>query len=134
MATARSPYSPSTEIVVGETDHYGILEKNKQATETIRPIDSEDEERGHIQPADPTWQPGIIARFPVLGFGALFVVLLCAVADVLVLVFSNNVSQTKWPKQIAPNVVLSGLNSLSSICFSIAIGELGPSAVAIHAA
>jgi len=96
-------------------------DEKKNPVESVRPVTAaeSDEERNTEQPE---WQPGALARFPVLGFGALVTVILCAVADILVLGFSNGQSQTDWPKRIAPNVILSGLNSLSSICFSIAIG------------
>ncbi|KAI5368249.1 hypothetical protein Slin14017_G032850 [Septoria linicola] len=47
---------------------------------------------------------------------------------ILVLLVSDDKSQTtkagnKWPKWIAPSVILSGLNSFSSLCFSVAIAN-----------
>ncbi|KAF7196558.1 Homocysteine S-methyltransferase 1 [Pseudocercospora fuligena] len=72
---------------------------------------------------DPDWKPGFANRFPWLGFGALTVVLVCAVASVLVLCLADNVSQTKWKKQIAPNVIITILNSVANLCFGIAISN-----------
>ncbi|USW50064.1 hypothetical protein Slin15195_G033830 [Septoria linicola] len=47
---------------------------------------------------------------------------------ILVLLVSDDKSRTtkagnKWPKWIAPSVILSGLNSFSSLCFSVAIAN-----------
>lgn len=66
---------------------------------------------------DPDWKPGYMARFPWLGFGALAFVLLCAIACVLVLSFADGKSQSKWPKRIAPNVIITVLNSIANLAF-----------------
>ncbi|KAK4579990.1 hypothetical protein LTR86_000192 [Recurvomyces mirabilis] len=101
---------------------YDPHNEKKDVIESVRPVTAaESDEESSLD--QPEWQPGWKARFPILGFGALVIVVLCAVADILVLHFSDQKSQTDWPKKIAPNVILSGLNSLSSICFSIAIGN-----------
>ncbi|GAB7351795.1 hypothetical protein MBLNU459_g2368t1 [Dothideomycetes sp. NU459] len=94
----------------------------KGATEEVRPIDESLSDNGNHF-SSPFWAPGFVARFPWLGFGALFTVLLCTVGSVLTLVLSNNRSQTHWPKQIAPNVIIGGLNNLANIMFGIAIGN-----------
>lgn len=73
---------------------------------------------------DPKWRPGFIARFPWIGFIALLTVLSCAISSVIILEHANLKSQTQWPEQIAPNVLLSIMNSLANISFSIAIGEV----------
>lgn len=72
---------------------------------------------------DSHWKPGIWNRFPYLGFGSLVVVLLCAVGAVLNLSLSNGVSQSRWPAAIAPNVIISILNSVANIAFGIAISK-----------
>nr|POE47213.1 hypothetical protein CFP56_00545 [Quercus suber] len=77
---------------------------------------------------DPHWRPGFANRFPWLGFGALVVVLLCAMASVLTLELSNGKSQTQWPSAIAPNVILNIFNNITNICFGIAISQC-PSSV-----
>nr|POE74632.1 hypothetical protein CFP56_37163 [Quercus suber] len=72
---------------------------------------------------DPHWKPGFANRFPYLGFGALGVILLCAMASVLTLELSNGKSQTQWPSAIAPNVILNVFNNIANICFGIAISQ-----------
>ncbi len=75
------------------------------------------------------WQTGFFAQFPWLGLGALGAVILCLVASVIVLVLSNDQTQTKtekqraWPKAVAPNVLISIFNSVANICFGIAISN-----------
>ena len=72
---------------------------------------------------DPQWKTGFLARFPWMGLGALFTVLVCTASAVVVLLVSDGKSQDRWDAQIAPNVIISGLNNLSNICFSVAIGN-----------
>lgn len=72
---------------------------------------------------DPQWKTGFLARFPWMGLGALFTVLVCTASAVIVLLVSDGKSQDRWDAQIAPNVIISGLNNLSNICFSVAIGN-----------
>jgi hypothetical protein len=50
-------------------------------------------------------------------------VLVCSAASVVVLVTSNHQSVTKWPKDVAPNVLISIMNNVENICFIIAIGK-----------
>ena len=74
------------------------------------------------------WNPGFVRRFPWVGFGALAGVVACMAIAIIVLWASNGKSQTskagnRWPKQIAPSVILSGLSSISSLCFSLAIAN-----------
>ncbi|KAJ9627625.1 hypothetical protein H2203_002837 [Taxawa tesnikishii (nom. ined.)] len=80
------------------------MDEKKTATEQVRPVSDTssdaDPERAF---SDPRWSPGLIQRFPWLGFGSL--------------------AFTQWPTALAPNVILSGLNSAANIAFSIAIGN-----------
>ena len=92
-------------------------------TETIRPLTPSKSISEEDLENQPEWKPGYRAQFPKLGACALLIVLICAVGDTLVLYYSDGVSQVRWNKKIAPNVILSGLNSLSNICLSIVIGE-----------
>jgi hypothetical protein len=62
-------------------------------------------------------------RFPWIGFGALIMVLVALVASVIVLVTSNHVSQSKWPKDAAPNLLLNVMSQIENICFIMAIGK-----------
>lgn len=69
------------------------------------------------------WQPGFWRQFPWLGAGALIMVILISLASCLVLVFSNNRAQSQWDKRIAPNVILSVLNSVASVCLAVAVAQ-----------
>lgn len=69
------------------------------------------------------WQPGFWKQFPWLGAGALLLVILISLASCLVLVFSNNRAQSQWDKRIAPNVILSVLNSVASVCLAVAVAQ-----------
>lgn len=75
-------------------------------------------------PKDPKWQPGFRSQFPWLGFIALATILTCAAASVIVLVFCDGTAKSKWPKWFPPNVILSILNNVENICFTIAIGKV----------
>lgn len=48
-------------------------------------------------------------------------VLLCAALTVVVLVCSDNTSQTKW--RLQPSIIIQGLNSVSNLCLALAIAE-----------
>lgn len=124
MQQSRPSYSPSTPIEVGQRDDFPEQEKGKHVVETIRPVESafSDEEHGG-QMEDAKWRPGFFNQFPTLGFTALVIALLCAAGSVITLMLSNGKSQTHWPEKLAPNVILSGLNSVANICYGIAIGQ-----------
>ena len=72
---------------------------------------------------DPHWRPGYWKRLPKVGFGSLFVVLICAIGCVVTMSFADGKSQTQWPQRLTPNVIVSILNSVANICFGIAISE-----------
>lgn len=116
-------YSPSTPISIDQT-RVTAHEKEKYVIETVRPVTStSDEEQLAQQHQDPAWQPGFFAQFPVMGFASLVIALCCAAGSVATLLISDGKSQTHWPEKLAPNVILSGLNSVANICYGIAIGE-----------
>ena len=99
--------------------------EKKNVIETIRPISlSSDFERPAESSEDSKWQPGFWARFPWIGFGALLTVILCVIGSVVTLFTSNGTSETQWPEKIAPNVLLTIMNNIANICFSIAIGTV----------
>lgn len=83
----------------------------------------------HSSYTHPYWNPGFFARFPWLGAGALGGVLACLVASIVVIVVSNDKTQTRtqdhhsWPKLVAPNVLINIFNSVANICFGIAISN-----------
>lgn len=100
-------------------------DKKQLIFETVQPLsysEGLEGERQHI--TDPNWTPGFRARFPWIGFGALFTILLCAASSCIILYFANGRSQTQWPEQIAPNVLLTIMNNIANICFGIAIGNI----------
>lgn len=107
-----------------------LSEKDCPTTHEI-PLASTEEEldTGAITKGNCYWHPGVLSRFPWLGFAALCGVILCLGASTLVLALSNHKTQTKtywtraWPKAVAPNVLISIFSSLSSILFGIAISE-----------
>lgn len=94
------------------------------AVDKARPAStSSDENIARAQDAnDPKWQPGLLNRFPWIGFGALVMILVCSAASVIVLATSDHVSVSHWPQKIAPNVLLNIMNNVANICFTIAIG------------
>lgn len=86
--------------------------------------DDDGEQKPSIRPRnDPNWRPGFVARFPWVGFVALVTVMICCAASAIVLYMSNGVSQTDWPRSIAPNVLLNIMNNIANICFTVAIGN-----------
>lgn len=108
--------------------------KKDAVIETVRPVPEATTVNESDYARDPhrhphlNWNPGFIRRFPWVGLGALAGVFACMAAAIIVLWVSNGKSQTskagnRWPKQIAPSVILSGLSSISSLCFSLAIAN-----------
>lgn len=79
------------------------------------------------EPSEPTqsteWKPGVLARFPWLGLGSLFMVLICIAGSIITLCISDGKSQTFWPKKLAPNVILSALSAAEGIFFGIAVSK-----------
>lgn len=69
------------------------------------------------------WETGVLPRFPWLGIGSLFCVLLSAGAAALVLVLCNGRAQSHWPKKVTPSVILAGINAFANIMLAIAIGQ-----------
>lgn len=95
------------------------MQTGKETTQT-HTVSLDSDERAF---PDPQWRTGVRARFPWMGFTALFTVLICAVSAVVVLLVSDGKSQLHWHEKIAPNVLLSGFNSIANICFGVAIGN-----------
>jgi len=78
----------------------------------------------------PRREPGVFTRLPLLGISAFFGVLLFLGLTILVLVLSNDKTQTPtygsqaWPKAVAPNVLISIFNNAANMCFGVAISKL----------
>lgn len=101
-----------------------MSELKKGPEVTVGSTPSHETPRGSSEPPnDSEWLPGFWVRFPWLGLGALTIALVACIGEMIVLVTSNGRSVVHWPEKIAPNVILSALNNLANICFSIAIGE-----------
>ena len=71
--------------------------------------------------AGAAWKPTYIRRLPLLGLACLSGVVLCTAGAAAVLVASNHVSSSKWHQDIAPNVCLALINSVSNIMLAVAI-------------
>lgn len=94
-----------------------FIQQNRPASPS-----SIDRERPQRLLQDARWQPGFVRRFPWIGFASIVVALGCAAASVAVLVTSNGQSVTRWPKAIAPNVLINIMSSIENICFLTAVG------------
>ncbi|KAH7346843.1 hypothetical protein BKA65DRAFT_595279 [Rhexocercosporidium sp. MPI-PUGE-AT-0058] len=72
------------------------------------------------------WEPGFRKRFPWMGIGCLLTAILITVAEIIILVKSDGKSVSQWTlkgKSVAPNVILSILNSCAGVCFAIAVAQ-----------
>ncbi|USW58217.1 hypothetical protein Slin15195_G115360 [Septoria linicola] len=114
-------------------------EEKKGPEEQIQPVSEWEETEGDpVRRTEAHWKPGFVSRFPWLGFGALTTVVVCLVACIIVLVVSdgraqgdqswkqmrdNGLTADRWPKQIRPSVILSILNNVSNLAFSLAIAN-----------
>lgn len=67
------------------------------------------------------WQPGFWKQFPWLGFFCTVSVVALTLVAVGILVASDNKAVSQWSNKIAPNVILSLLNSGVSICFAVIV-------------
>ena len=100
------------------------MEKSEIATESRSMKDVDGEGAESVDDTEALhWQPGYAERFPIIGVASLCFVLLATVSSAAVLIGSNNVSSTRWPKLIAPNVCLQILNALSNIMLAAAIAQ-----------
>lgn len=95
------------------------LRHHKEAALVVELSADEDERAADTQ----DWNPGRLSRFPWLGAGSLMGVLVCVALAITTLLVSDGRSQSKWPKWIAPNVILSGINTVSNVLLAIAIGN-----------
>lgn len=87
----------------------------------ISVTDSE-QEHHDVEPVS-KWLPGYWKRFPFVGAFALACITLMACIGLGVLIGSDGVSTSVWPTRIAPNVVLSMINAVSSLALMVAVGE-----------
>lgn len=72
--------------------------------------------------AGASWKPSYARPAPVLGLACLFGVVICTAVAAAVLVASDHVSSSQWHQNIAPNVCLSLINSVSNILLAVAVG------------
>lgn len=61
--------------------------------------------------------------FPWLGLGSLLVALMMSITSVIVLWESGNKAASQWSRKIAPNVILTILNSCASVCYAVAVTQ-----------
>nr|OQO23975.1 hypothetical protein B0A51_08192 [Rachicladosporium sp. CCFEE 5018] len=93
--------------------------QKKEAAEEVRPVSNDlDARNAPHEQENASWSPGFLSRFPWLGLGALFLVLVCLAGNVAVLTVSNGkiqgeqswkelyrdgLTKGRWPKQIRPS-------------------------------
>jgi hypothetical protein len=98
--------SPPNEVYERELrqhlDSRSHYEKAQSMTTVeTRAVDVDVEKKGN--PANSThWQPGVKARFPWLGFGAILMVLCCIVFSIIILLTSNDLPAEEWPGELYP--------------------------------
>ncbi|KAG4432747.1 hypothetical protein IFR05_011777 [Cadophora sp. M221] len=76
--------------------------------------------------ASENWETGFWKRFPWMGIGCLLAAILITVSEIIILVKSDGKSVSEWTlkgKSVAPNVILSILNSCAGVCFAIAVAQ-----------
>lgn len=125
MAEKKGPLVSESEVSSDQEITMSPSELREAAEDAEMKLEAGEQHKHDTPPRldDPHWKPGFANRFPYLGFGALVVILLCAMASVLTLELSNGKSQTNWPAAIAPNVIINIFNSIANICFGIAISQ-----------
>jgi len=72
---------------------------------------------------EPTWEPGWRRRFPWIGLGSLFFVLVSAALAAMVLILSDQRAQSSWPQKLTPSIILAGINAFSNLMLAVAIGQ-----------
>ncbi|KAK6439680.1 hypothetical protein LTR95_004122 [Oleoguttula sp. CCFEE 5521] len=113
--------------------------EKKEAAEEVRPVSNDLDTTNALHEQENTsWSPGFLSRFPWLGLGALFLVLVCLAGNVAVLTVSDGkiqgeqswkelyhdgLTKGRWPKQIRPSVIVTILNSAANLAFSLAIAN-----------
>ncbi|OQN98729.1 hypothetical protein B0A48_15395 [Cryoendolithus antarcticus] len=113
--------------------------EKKEAAEEVRPVSNDlDTINAPHEQENTSWSPGFLSRFPWLGLGALFLVLVCLAGNVAVLTVSDGkiqgeqswkelyrdgLTRGRWPKQIRPSVIVTILNSAANLAFSLAIAN-----------
>lgn len=76
-----------------------------------------------VVPRDEEWEPGFWNQFPWLGFCSIVATTLISVVEIIVLVLSNGKAVSQWDNKVAPNVILSVLNSGASVCIAVAVAQ-----------
>jgi hypothetical protein len=79
-----------------EQSFYNESRKFKATVNTVE-VKEVDERNERSAPEASYWQPGIKARFPWVGCGALIMMLACIAFQVVILTTSNGKVKEKWP-------------------------------------
>jgi hypothetical protein len=108
--------------------------ESRKSKTTINAVEvREIDEKNHDDtPESRYWNPGVMARFPWVGCGALILMLACIAFQVVILTSSNGKVKEKWPveikwhfierhgwrekAQLSPNVALAVTNTVSNLC------------------
>lgn len=98
--------------------------KEKEASSTIGLDNRQAHQSATYSPRSPDqWRPGFWAQFPWIGVCSLAGALLMSIVSVIVLCVSDGKAVSQWSDRIAPNVILTILNSFASVCFAVAVGR-----------
>ena len=98
----------------------GFEKKNpKVYVQRLHSSDGSEPARPQPQP----WETGFRRRFPWIGFWAILIVLASSLNAIVLLKVSDGKSECHWPKWIAPNVILAGLNSASNLAITLAVAQ-----------
>jgi hypothetical protein len=98
--TAISPpddvYERELRQYLDSRSHY--TKAHSMTTVETREVDANMDVEKTRNPVNPThWQPGVKARFPWLGFGAIFMVLCCIIFSIIILLSSDGSAAEMWP-------------------------------------
>jgi len=114
------------------TNDYAVISqgnKTNHVTTSTTEIELDHLNSNQRQPVDPNtnyshlWQPGFWKQFPWMGMGCLAAALHLTFAAMAILLASNNKAVSQWDKRVAPNVILSLLNSAASVCIAVAVSQ-----------
>lgn len=83
---------------------------------------SQEKVESHADLKEANWRPGYLVRFPWIGVGCLLLVLLCGIGCLITLVVADGTAKVHWGR-LAPNVIVSILNSVANLAFGLAISN-----------
>ncbi|KAK0702411.1 hypothetical protein B0H67DRAFT_676718 [Lasiosphaeris hirsuta] len=93
--------------------------------------DKNESPKSKLEPGEPgepgesgrKWEPGVIARFPLIGFGALGLSICCTVTAVAIVILSDGKLTTAWYGNQQPTVLLAYTSTLADALMTVAFAE-----------